>query len=455
MTGFNYKIGIDQRMRLTLPPVEPTNNNGFGSKADIFSREAFGTQITNFILNTDENLVLALDSNWGQGKSTFIKMWKNYNHSLSEPLNTIYFDAFENDYQQDAFLALASEVYDALVFEKESDKSEFKTKVAKVFKAFGRSAVRIGSKVATAGMVDNTVFDAAEDEISNLISGNVETYISNKLENTTNDKLALEEFRTFLTRVVQENTLNKKMVFIIDELDRCRPDFSLEIIEKIKHLFSVQGLTFILVMNRSQLEESVKCRYGAGIEAQSYLQKFINVWLKLPENRSDKFGSSDKVKFIDYAIAQMECRLLRQNRSMKSTIIELIEANNTSYREIERIMTQFAILQNVQKNVEEYEHPYQIAIAGLCFIKVNEPELYSGLINKKVDANVLLNRINIEPSVNTHSGTLANMIIASTCDDQKRKEMIEAKQVPSGRFGAFDPDIFVLLNQPMNNFTQV
>lgn len=442
-------------MRLTLPPVEPTNRNGFGSEADIFSREAFGTQITNFILNTDENLVLALDSNWGQGKSTFIKMWKNHNLSLSEPLSTIYFDAFENDYQQDAFLALASEVYDALVFEKESDKLEFKSKVAKVFKAFGRSAIRIGSKVATGGMVDDTILDSAEEDISNLISGNVETYISNKLENTANDKLALEEFRAFLTRAIQENTSNKKMVFIIDELDRCRPDFSLEIIEKIKHLFSVQGLTFILVMNRSQLEESVKCRYGAGIEAQTYLQKFINVWLKLPENRSNDFGRSDKIKFIDYAIEKMECRLLHQNPDMKKTIIELIEANNTSYREIERIMTQFAILQNVQHTIHSYEHSYQIAIAGLCFIKVNEPELYSGLINRKLNIDALVRRINIEPSINTHSGTLVNMIIASTCDEEKRAEMIESRLVPLDRFHRFNPDIFIYLNQPMNNFVQV
>lgn len=70
------------------------------------------------------NLVLALDSKWGEGKSTFIKMWCSENqHKRQEPIKTIYFDAFENDYQKDPFLALASEIYELL---EDNDSSEAK-----------------------------------------------------------------------------------------------------------------------------------------------------------------------------------------------------------------------------------------------------------------------------------------------------------------------------------------
>lgn len=446
---------VENPMRLTLPSIGNIEESGFGSSEDIFKRQAFGQQISNLILNTEENMVMALDSNWGQGKSTFIRMWKKHNEALENPLTTVYFDAFENDYQQDAFLALASEVYDALHIEDESSKSEFKERVANVAKAFGRSAFRIGARAITAGLVDDTALESAEEEIASAITGNVETYISEKLENNASDRLALHEFRSFLADTVKNNTPNHKLVFIIDELDRCRPDFALEIIEKIKHLFSVEGLTFLLVMNRNQLEESVKCKYGAGIEAQMYLQKFINIWLHLPEIKKTEYGYSDKVKFLNYAIDKMNCELLVQNEITRKVLSELIEANNTSFREIERIMTQLAILDNVQQRTIRYNYVYQLALAGLCFIKVNEPKLYLDFINKNISSDIVLKRLNIEQNPSTQSGALASMIVGVLADEATLEAMIEAKELPVDDFRGFNVDIFVNVNEPLNNFSQL
>jgi predicted KAP-like P-loop ATPase len=64
-------------------------------------------------------------------------------------------------------------------------------------------------------------------------------------------------------------------VFVIDELDRCRPPFAPEVLENIKHLFSVPNIVFILSMNRSQIEESIRCEYGTQVHASKYLQKFV------------------------------------------------------------------------------------------------------------------------------------------------------------------------------------
>ena len=55
---------------------------------------------------------------------------------------------------------------------------------------------------------------------------------------------------------------SKKLVFLIDELDRCRPTYAVETIEKIKHLFSVPGIIWVLVMNKEQIESSIQKVYG-------------------------------------------------------------------------------------------------------------------------------------------------------------------------------------------------
>ncbi|TOM08140.1 P-loop ATPase, partial [Vibrio parahaemolyticus] len=184
-------------------------------------------QLYNLINNSDENLVLALDAQWGEGKSTFIKMWSGENrHKQEPPLETIYFDAFENDYQKEPFLALASEIYELLEDKAESKKQEFKEKAAQVFKTFSRGVIKAGIRLGTAGVIDGTVLDQAEKDISTLVSEQVDSIISSKFESSKADKLALKNFKEFLSDVALNHTPGKRIVFVIDELDRCRPDFA-------------------------------------------------------------------------------------------------------------------------------------------------------------------------------------------------------------------------------------
>ncbi len=101
-------------MKITIPELKIEETEGF-TKNDIFGRKDFGERLANLIENTDDSLVLALDSQWGEGKTTFIKMWKGHvEHVRENKLKTIYFDAFANDYQKDPFLALISEIYEIL-----------------------------------------------------------------------------------------------------------------------------------------------------------------------------------------------------------------------------------------------------------------------------------------------------------------------------------------------------
>lgn len=70
---------------------------------------------------------------------------------------------------------------------------------------------------------------------------------------------------------------------MIDELDRCRPDFALSLLEVVKHFFSVKGVQFVLGVRLEALEESRWHRYGPNTDAGLYLQKFLHLRLSLPE----------------------------------------------------------------------------------------------------------------------------------------------------------------------------
>ncbi|HIF6023339.1 TPA: P-loop NTPase fold protein, partial [Vibrio parahaemolyticus] len=172
-------------MRLTIPDLNLTMDEGFSPEVDIFSRKEFGERLSNLIINSNENLVLALDSQWGEGKSTFIKMWCGENQNQSEnSFQAIYFDAFENDYQKDPFLALASEIYELLEDSTEVKRTEFKEKATKVFKAFSRGLIKAGVKVGTAGLIDGSDIDKAEKELSTLLADQVDSVIASKFESS-------------------------------------------------------------------------------------------------------------------------------------------------------------------------------------------------------------------------------------------------------------------------------
>jgi tRNA A37 threonylcarbamoyladenosine biosynthesis protein TsaE len=100
-------------VKLIVPKLEIRNDEGFSQEADIFSRKDFGERLANLVEQSSGNIVLALDAQWGEGKSTFIKMWRGYiEHKRENKIKSIYFDAFANDYQRDPFLALAAEMYE-------------------------------------------------------------------------------------------------------------------------------------------------------------------------------------------------------------------------------------------------------------------------------------------------------------------------------------------------------
>lgn len=91
--------------------------------------------------------------------------------------------------------------------------------------------------------------------------------------------------------IPQTNANLKPPLFIfIDELDRCRPTYAIELLENIKHLFSVPGVVFILATDSDQLGHSIESVYGQGIDAGAYLRRFIDQTYQLPEPSYEQFA---------------------------------------------------------------------------------------------------------------------------------------------------------------------
>jgi energy-coupling factor transporter ATP-binding protein EcfA2 len=286
-------------MHIFPPQIDIFDDEGFLPEKDIFKRAEFGNDLASLVALADDPMVIALDGQWGSGKTTFVKMWAGLLRQKGHPV--IYFDAFASDYIDDAFLAIAGEVVALAQQQKKANTpalNNFLNKAAHAGRAVLRSGIKVGVKAAMLGALDAADFDdlkSIADDIADEVSSKSDEYVKALLLRHGEERKNIEGMRAALSELA--NTLGRKptadkeddskalpIVFIIDELDRCKPPFALDLLEKIKHVFSVPGVHFVLVTHLTQLEHFVRFSYGDGIDARTYLQKFYNLIVHLPED---------------------------------------------------------------------------------------------------------------------------------------------------------------------------
>lgn len=416
-------------MKLTIPKLMISEKEGFTPEKDIFKRKEFGERLANLIENSQDNLVIALDAKWGEGKSTFIQMWRGYIGSQRvKKIKSIYFDAFAYDYQKDPFLALAGELYELIKDNDVEPKKDFIEKASNAGKSLLRGAIKIGVNVVSGGLLNEKVVDNIEKDVSSIAEQVVDDVISDKLRNIKRDRLAINEFKECLKDFSLKQGDGAPIVFIIDELDRCRPDFALELLEQVKHLFSVPGIAFLLVINREQLEESLKSRYGSGVDATQYLQKFIQIWLTLPRKADQNEDAG--AEYLAFALKEM----LEKNEKFKNTdslemLSELVILFKPSYREIEQVLSYFSILNNMTKN-GPYFHYFQGIIAFVCYLKVSKPRIFKRILSEEITIKELLTETGL--SNVKHKSALFRLleyIRFDFADKSERSKMMEEKRV--------------------------
>lgn len=379
-------------MNLITRPIEITEDEGF-TKNDIFNRKDFGEQLKNLILKIG-GTTIGLESGWGNGKTTFIKMWQGY---VKNDFDTIYFDAFANDYQKDIFLAFVAQIY-PLILDKNL-KEEFKNNAVNVAQSLVRGSTKLATRYLSGGLLDGS-------EITNIWKAQ----INDKLENAKKDAQAMIEFKNCLQK--WEDKQDKPLIFIIDELDRCRPDVALEMLEQIKHLFSIEKITFLLVTHKPQLELSIRHRYG-NINASEYLQKFVNFWISLPMIKPNH-GEGNIEKYARIILESVDYF------DTKKIVLFLISKNQPSLREIEQIAGYLVIVSNERQQVGD---TYQLLLGFTCYLKVCNPDLLENIVKHNANITDVLAEVNIGDNDNDNNYNYKKTIEYDLADKETRESM--------------------------------
>jgi hypothetical protein len=362
-------------MRFSPPEPEVVlYETGFGG-ADILGRHRSAKALSDLVERVEDPLVVAFNGKWGTGKTHFLKRWvgaheiENGGHA-----KTVYFDAFLHDYMGDPLPALVS----ALSERCPSAEYENIKKLKKIAFRLAKPISRIGAALATYGATE--VLSGMGDAIATSVGGEVSSSLEKYWDEHEAKRSAMFAFQEALSGLVDsssEESDGASVVFVIDELDRCRPDFSLELLEIIKHFFSVPRVHFILGVNLQALENSVRARYGGGIDATAYLKKFISIVFDLPaESGSEHRTVSANFQYFSYLATQMGIPSHLSDRIWKNLKM-VSRGNDVSLREIGKIASSVSLLdESVLANSNWLEGWLEVLV-DLIVSSVVRPDLHS------------------------------------------------------------------------------
>lgn len=262
---------------------------------DTISRNTDIFRFIDILNSVEECYSIALDGNWGCGKTFFVKQTKmimdahnkaviSENESIQQRIIQkhseyrsleklkiqsqicVYYDAWENDNDNDPILSL---VYCIM----QSVDVEYSLKESPNCLQMGASILELISGRNFAHIIEKL---QGEDLLSTL----------------KKEKNIHREISKFLDSVMYER--GNRLVIFIDELDRCKPEYAVKLLERVKHYFGNDHISFVFSTNIKQLQHTIQRYYGDKFDAYKYLNRFFDLCIPMPQADYQKFYISMK-----------------------------------------------------------------------------------------------------------------------------------------------------------------
>lgn len=211
--------------------------------------------------NSDNGLVILLNGSWGSGKSTFLdELEKKVEESDLCNLFCRY-NSYEYDFYETAYIPFFSAIENNL---------ELGENFNKVLKPLARNTAHFS--LSTLYTLLNAITKIVNIDLNDIRDNMTAIQDEDYLKDFNDFKDCKEIIKDRLNELCEE----KVQIFIIDELDRCKPSFAMETLEIVKHFFDVKNCVFIIAVDKMQLQESAKTIYGQEMDSEKYFSKFFD-----------------------------------------------------------------------------------------------------------------------------------------------------------------------------------
>ncbi|WP_201565636.1 KAP family NTPase [Psychrobacter immobilis] len=411
---------------------------------DEFKRKSIAEKAIKLLKSDIDISPMVIDGSWGTGKTEFCHKLINLMKEDSTH-NIIYIDAFKADHVDEPLMTVLAEIIKIL-----PEGPRRKAFINRVLPAV-RYTLKTVAKASVSHLLRQDFADITND-FDEVIQKAADESIDKTAELILKDHVEAEKSLKTLQTALTAIASHDPIVIFIDELDRCRPNFAVDMLEIIKHTFDVEGVSFVLITNTQQLRASINHCYGQAVDAQRYLDKFIKFRFELsPYSTRDLNNLVLAATDHFFKLArEKEClpnNLLNSNY-FRRAIESLIKYQKISLREIETLILHIQVVQSFSSSETFFEGIYLgqallrlIAVMLVCF----KPTLLGKIKNEDIDASLLGDFLGVKeiPVINdgsfSHLDTVVRpeafevimVILAKDCsinteayvpDDEKKNE---------------------------------
>ena len=317
-------------MNIKIKPIEVPDDEPF--KYDTINQQANVENFKQLIEACDDNLIISVDGSWGTGKTTFLRMLNRT--LLNDDQVVVFVNSWESDFYKEPLPALISEFTSQSTTNPDLRKSLKKAGVSLL-----KSTVSTAIKTATAGIVD---IDGPIDDFLKTFS---EKQANSLLDSYDLAKDSIKMIKEEIQKIVED--ADGKLYVLVDELDRCRPDYAIEFLELLKHVFNIDGVVFVIALDGDNLSKAINNVYGSTFDSVGYLRRFFDVTYSLPELDITNYIKS---RIEAYALDDIveSRKVYGRNKydiaRISSTIILLSNVFKISLRDIQQFLIRVVII---------------------------------------------------------------------------------------------------------------
>ena len=387
---------------------------------DEFNRKPIAENIIRLLTSDIDLSPMVIDGGWGTGKTEFCKKLIRLMQEQQRDYQPVYIDAFRSDHSGEPLLALLAEIIKACTPEDtgEQPSEQRKNITRKVAKAAG-FVMKTVAKAAVGHVLKQNMEDLAEgmsqiinDEqeaknaattvagvATTLASHSIDVTIDATVEALLKEQIEAEKNLETLKSCLKELAADKPIILFIDELDRCRPDYAVDMLEVIKHVFDIENVKVVLVTNTKQLRAAINHRYGVEVDAQKYLDKFLKYSFALPEKvvaQTEQGRVWVSIHHFEQLIKGRDIGgVLFSRYRVMECINEMIKRNNLSLRETERLVRFLEIYHSLSHGAGNEPLTLWLRVVGV-FIFCFYPSLMDDINKNRTDAGEFAQLFNLQ-----------------------------------------------------------
>lgn len=387
---------------------------------DEFNRKPIAENIIRLLTSDIDLSPMVIDGGWGTGKTEFCQKLIRLIEQQQLNYQPVYIDAFRSDHSGEPLLALLAEIIKACTPEDTDGQPSEKRKnitrnFSKVAKFGIKTALNAGFRYLFKQGMDELVDEFRQDgsneqEVKNAaetvtdVAAKITDYtIDETVEALLKEQIEAEKNLETLKDYLKGLAANKPIILFIDELDRCRPDYAVDMLEVIKHVFDVENVKVVLVTNTKQLRAAINHRYGAEVDAQKYLDKFLKYSFALPDKVVDRYEEGRALVTVEYfkkliqgSRMHGELRDLIEKREVLNFISDMVERSNLSLRETERLVRFLEIYHSLSGGLGNFSWQYLLLRITGVFIFCFYPNLIDNIDKNRTNAREFAQLFNLQ-----------------------------------------------------------